>query len=177
MLLKTIRTPSQAVLRLDLEVIGDHLTPKGVEAIRNEFLEDKGIRPVISEEHVIELYQEYKIYRINVETKQIGNFAGDMNLPHNCVAVIIQDAPSDMCIPNIIYITSDMEAYIISDTGVTVSVVNGKKTVDEKNLRPGIYRHPSDASHITIHGGNVKIDTPHLNIHGGVDNKNTGPAK
>lgn len=174
MLLKTIRTPNQSMIGNPL--VTEQLTPEGVDALYKHQFGIEGILPVISHESVKQLGRVYDLYRVCPETKQIGDFAGDMNLPHNCVAVIYHKNYNTDPEFEIEYITSDVEAYIISDAGVTVTVINGKKAVDEKNLRVGKCRHPTDASHITIHGGNVKIDTPHLNIHQGVGDSKTGPA-
>lgn len=179
MLLKTIRTPNQIPSTLDLDAtfLSADETVEAVNKIREEWLNDTGVLPVLSHESVKRLWDIWDLYRVCPETKQIGEFAGDLNLPHNCVAVLIHKRHDNDPETRFEYITSDVEAYIISDAGVTVTVINGKKAVDEKNLNARNYRHPSDASHVTIHGGNVKIDSPHVNIHQGVGNKHTGPAK
>lgn len=170
MLLKTIHTPNQILKTLDLDAtfLSADETVDAVNKIREEWLEGKGILPVLSKERYIELYRDYEVYRVCPETKQIGNFAGDLNLPHNCVAVIIQNTPKDMPIEPI-YVTSDVEAYIISDTGVTVSVINGKKDVDSITIKQG-------GSQLTMVGGNFKLETPHLNIHSG-SSDNPEPAQ
>lgn len=174
MLLKTIITPSPVTLHVDLESMTADQAIQHVGQLKEDFLAGKGIRPVVSHESVKQLGRIYDLYRVCHETKQIGDFAGDMNLPHNCVAVLIHKNNTTDSEIMIEYITSDVEAYIISDAGVTVTVINGKKAVDEKNLKgAGHYRHPSDASHVTIHGGNVKIDSPHVNIHQGVGGQHT----
>lgn len=174
MYLKTIRTPSPLALHVDLSPLSADEATDAVCQLREDFLAGKGVLPVISHESVKPLCYVWDLYRVCPETKQIGDFAGDINLPHNCVAVLIHknnDVAEKFFIE---YITSDVEAYIISDTGVTVTVINGKKAVDENNLNARNYKHPSDASHVTIHGGNVKIDSPHVNIHQGIGGQHTG---
>ncbi len=154
MLLKTIRTPDHSsLLNIDLSDLPADQAIEEVKALKEEFFNSKGIQPVISEERCVVLYHDYTIHRVRTETKQIGNFAGDCKLPHNCVAIIVQNTPKDIVIPNI-YITSDMEAYVISDTGVTVSVINGKKAAGEATIRMS---------------GSVTIDSPTLNIHSGAN--------
>lgn len=126
MLLKTVRIPKQgSVNTISLDVLPEEASVDYVNRVRDQWLKDYDILPVVSEERVIELYQDYTIYRINRETKQVGNFGADIELPVNCVAVVLQHLPEQLIQRPPIYITSDMEAYIISSTGVTVSVING----------------------------------------------------
>lgn len=176
MLLKTIYTPNPILKTLDLDAtfLSADETVDAVNKIREEWLEDKGILPVLSKERYVELYRDYEIYRVCPETKQIGDFAGDLKLPHNCVAVIIQNTPKDMPVEPI-YITLDVEAYIISNTGVTVSVINGKKTVEGTVLKGnGHFSMTAGNSKITMEGENISIDTRHMNLAN--RSGKTGPA-
>ena len=182
MLLKTIRTPIQIATTLNF--IGDNITPAGVEAIRQEFYEGKGILPVLSHESVKPLSAIWDLYRVCPETKQIGDFAGDLNLPHNCVAVLIHKANHATTNISIEYITSDIEAYIISDAGVTVTVINGKKAVEGWALKEPCTQNNrgqslvvENSGKVTINGGDIKMTTPQLNIHQGTTTSETGPAK
>lgn len=169
MLLKTIRTPNQIPSTLDLNAtfLSADETVDAVNKIREEWLNGKGVLPVLSHESVKYIWDIWDLYRVCPETKQIGEFAGDLNLPHNCVAVLIHKRYVDDPETRIEYITSDVEAYIISETGVTVSVINGKKDVT------------IDVNAGTVHmvGGSFKINSPHVNIHSGTGNQHTGPAK
>lgn len=154
MLLKTIRTPdSRILMNVDVSDLPADQAIAQVSAMKEEFFNSKGILPIISEERCRVLHHDYTVYRVCPETRQIGDFAGDLNLPHNCVAIIYQNTPKDMPVPPI-YITSDMEAYIISDTGVTVSVINGKKAAGEASIRMS---------------GSLTIDSPKVNIHSGAN--------
>lgn len=57
-------------------------------------------------------------------------FSGLGIVPDNCIA-LVQHAVNGK--KESIYITSDQEAYIVSDTGVTISVINSNKNQDSKN--------------------------------------------
>lgn len=138
MLLKIITRPSQTpLIGLDVDISGLSAEEaiNTVSSTREEFFQSGGVKPVISVEEVIVLAKKYFIYKVSPETKQVGHFAGDCKLPHNCVAVIVQHYSVDMPMENI-YITADQEAYVISETGVTVSVINGLKDV-ERYKGPG----------------------------------------
>lgn len=165
MLLKIITRPSQTPLigyDVDLSGLSAEEAVNTVNSMKEEFLQSGGINPVISEEQVIVLADKYSIYRVSLETKQLGCFAGDCRLPHNCVAVVVQNRSVDMPVENI-YITADQEAYVISKTGVTVSVINGIKDV-ERYKGPGFKvdkKGPIEYTKILVSpkGGSLSIDT------------------
>lgn len=171
MLLKTISTPSP--LHIDLQPLSADQATEAVCQLREDFLAGKGVLPVISEERVVKLSNDYIIHRVCPETKQLGNFAGDPKLPYNTVAIVCQNTPEDMRVSPI-YITSDMEAYVISDTGVTVSVINGKKDVVDLGV-DNFKRSGSDIS-ITSNGNRLTITADTISLHSDSIPSKTGPA-
>lgn len=174
MLLKIITTASQnhlSGLNIDLSGLSVEDAINKVNYAKEEFYHSNGIKPVISEEQVIVLTNKYFIYKVCPETKRLGHFAGDPKLPHNCVAVIVQPYDSETTIENI-YITAAQEAYIISETGVTVSVINSAKDV-ERYKGPGFKvdrKNPIEYTKIELSPevGGISIETKSgtLNITG-----------
>lgn len=106
MLLKTVKYPS-----LTIEVDSTDLSPvEHVNAIRDEFMRTP-TNTWTKEETVSRIGIPYTITHVK----------GDETLPKNCIAFIVHTVEGRL---ERILVTDDMEAYIISETGVTVSVIN-----------------------------------------------------
>lgn len=74
-------------------------------------------------ENFITLNPPFKVVHTDV-------FSGLGIVPDNCIALVQHTVNGKK---ENIYITSDQEAYIVSDTGVTISVINSNKNQDAKH--------------------------------------------
>lgn len=110
-------------------------------------------QPQVKEESFTDIYPPFKIIR----TSLLNGLPG---IPPDTVAIIQHTVEGRT---ESIFVSGDEEAYIISDTGVTVSVINGKKDVDDIILKSG------KTTTVLSGNGSLSIKGDKVNIHSDVD--------